>query len=289
VLALSDPPPSESDHLSAREFERLARLINSYSGIKMPPSKRTMVELRLRRRLRATGLPSLGAYCRFLFEQGGLADEMVHLIDAVTTNKTEFFREPDHFRLLSSTAAPRLLADRRAGSRKLLKFWSAGCSTGAEAYTIAMVMSEFAQRTGEADFSIIGTDICTEVLSEAVCGIYPDAMMAPVPAELRARYARRSKDRSLGLTRIAPALRSKAAFGRMNLMDSSYPLERDMDVVFCRNTLIYFDKPTQNAVLERLCDHLRPGGYLFLGHSETLSGFDLPLAPAGPTTFRKLS
>jgi chemotaxis protein methyltransferase CheR len=287
MTAIAEPPLRNSDHLSAREFQQLAKFISSYSGIKMPPSKQTMVELRLRRRLSVTGLPSLSAYSRFVFEEGGLDSELVHLIDEVTTNKTEFFREPDHFRMLAATAAPQLLADRRGRRQGPLKFWSAGCSTGAEAYTIAMVMSEFAQRTRGPDFSIVGTDICTTVLEEAVSGIYADAMFAPVPSELLARYARRSRDRSQGLTRITPALRSKVAFGRLNLMDSTYPLDRDMDVVFCRNTLIYFEKPTQQAVLGRICEHLRPGGYLFVGHSETLAGFNLPLQPVAPTTFRR--
>jgi len=280
-------PSLDRDTLSRRDFERLALFITDYSGIKLPASKRTMLEGRLRRRVRALGLSSFGAYCEHLFEFGGLQQETVHLVDAVTTNKTEFFREPDHFKTLAEQVLPDLLTRPRA-ARAPLKFWSAGCSTGAEAYTIAMLVSDFAQHAPQTSFSIIGTDICTDVLEEAVSGIYPDSMMAPVPAELLRRYVRRSKDRSLGLMRIAPELRGKAAFGRLNLMDASYPLDRDIDVVFCRNTLIYFDRARQEGVLRRLCHHLRPGGYLFLGHSETLTGVDLPLRAVGSTTFRRL-
>jgi chemotaxis protein methyltransferase CheR len=281
------PPLLDGDRLSPRDFERLARFVSSYAGIKMPPSKRGMLEGRIRRRLRALGMSSFGEYCQHLFELGGLKDETVHLIDAVTTNKTEFFREPGHFRTLAQTVLPELAVAAR-GAQAPLKFWSAGCSTGAEAYTIAMVVADFAQRGGQTPFSIIGTDICTEVLEEARCGVYPESMMAPVPDELLRRYVRRSKDRSQGLMRIAPELRGKAAFGRLNLMDEVYPVERDIDVVFCRNTLIYFDKARQEHVLRRLCQHIRPGGYLFLGHSETLSGVDLPLRAVASTTFRRL-
>jgi chemotaxis protein methyltransferase CheR len=289
VTTVADGSPTAgADTLSPRDFQRLARFIHDYSGIKMPSNKRTMVEVRLRRRLRATGMASFGEYCQHLFDLDGLPDEVVHLIDAITTNKTEFFREPEHFRILTQMVLPDLLGGRRGASRTALKFWSAGCSTGAEAYTIAMVVSDALQHAGSTACSIIGTDICTEVLQEAVCGIYPESMMAPVPPDLLRRYVRRSKDRGQGLMRIVPELRNKVAFGRLNFMDPSYPVDRDIDVVFCRNTLIYFDKPTQEAVLRQLCAHIRPGGYLFLGHSETLAGLDLPLRPAGSTTFRRL-
>lgn len=274
------------DHLSQRDFDRLARFIQDYSGIKMPASKKTMVEGRLRRRVRAHGLPSLQAYCRMLFDDDGLAGESVHLIDAVTTNKTEFFREPEHFRFMTETMLPAIVGARTVDAQNPVQVWSAAGSSGAEPYTLAMVLAEFAQRSSGFRWSVLATDICTEVLETAFAGIYPESMVAPVPAELRRRYLLRSRDRARNLVRIAPELRRQVRFQRLNLMDASYPVQGPVDIVFCRNILIYFDRPTQQAVLARLCTHLRPGGFLVLGHSETLSGFDLPVTAVGPTVFR---
>ncbi len=276
------------DRLSQRDFQRLARFIQDYSGIKMPPTKATMVEGRLRRRVAALRLPDLAAYCRHLFDDGGLEAEAVHLIDAVTTNKTEFFREPDHFRFLAETAVPALLAERRAAPAAAVKLWSAAASIGAEAYTLAMVMADLAERFGGLRLSILATDICTKVLRIGAEAVYQHDAILPVPAEFRRRYLLRAKDRSRDVVRMAPEIRRLVAFRHLNLMDAEYGVDRDMDVIFCRNILIYFDKPTQQAVLDRLCSHLRPGGYLFLGHSESLAGLGLPLRAAGPTVFRRL-
>ncbi len=278
-------PTRGYDRLSQRNFQRLATFIEGYSGIKMPSTKVTMVEGRLRRRLRATGIADLKQYCDFLFEKDGLASEAIHLIDAMTTNKTEFFREPDHFRFLADHVVPRLMSTARGGAGPSLKIWSAACSTGAEPYTLAMVLADLSQQISGPRYAITATDISTEVLDVAVSGIYPEAMVAPVPSEIRRRYVLRSKDRSRGLVRIVPDLRSTVRFARLNLMDATWPVEREMDIIFCRNILIYFDKETQQAVLQHLTDHLRVGGFLFLGHSETLAGFQLPVEPVGPTVF----
>lgn len=275
------------DRLGARDFQRLAAFIHDYSGIKVPPSKSTMIEGRLRKRVRALGMRSLDEYCKYLFNDQGLAAEEVHLIDVVTTNKTEFFREPEHFRILTDSVLPQIAAERRISVRSPVKVWSAAASTGAEAYTIAMVLAEQQRRTPELSGVVYATDICTEVLGTAQGGIFPVEMVTPVPPEMRTRYVMRAKDRSSRLVRMVPELRAMVQFGRLNLMDASYAMERDLDIVFCRNVLIYFDKPTQLAVLRRLCDHLRPGGWLFLGHSETLSGFDLPVRPAGTAVYRR--
>jgi chemotaxis protein methyltransferase CheR len=275
-----------TDRLRQRDFRRLAEFIESYSGIKMPPSKITMVEGRLRRRVRETGAANLNEYCNRLFDGGELASETVHLIDAVTTNKTEFFREPEHFTVLQQVVLPTLRTERRT-AQPLFKVWSAACSTGAEPYTLAMVLAEFGQEHPGQRASILATDLCTEVLRVAARAIYPEAVVAPVPAELRRRYLLRSRQEGQGLVRIVPELRAWLKFGRLNLMATDYPVDHDYDVIFCRNVLIYFDKQTQHAVLQRLITHLRPGGYLFLGHSESLAGLDLPLQVIGNTVFRR--
>jgi len=276
------------DHLSPRDFQRLARFIHGYSGIKMPPTKKTMVESRLRRRARAVGVQTLGDYCRYLFEQNGLEGEAVSLIDAVTTNKTDFFREPEHFHFLVDQAVPELMAARPRNTRTPIKVWSAAASIGAEPYTLAMVLAEVARVNPNFQSSILGTDICTEVLKAARLGIYPESMIAPIPAELRQRYLLRAKAGARDRVRIVPELRRAIGFGRINLMEAPYAVDTDQHVIFCRNILIYFDKPTQRKVLEQLCQYLRPGGFLFLGHSETLTGFELPLQLVATTVFRRL-
>jgi chemotaxis protein methyltransferase CheR len=269
--------------LSEHDFKRLSAFINEYAGIKLPPTKRTMLEGRLRRRMRETGHPTVDAYCRHLFDEGGLEAELVDLVDAVTTNKTDFFREPAHFDFLIETALPAMLAS----GRTRLKLWSAACSTGAEPYTIAMLLADALKDRRGIDFKIVATDLSTAVLREALAGRFPEAMIAPVPYDMRRRYLMRARDERRDEVRIVPTLRSRLSFGRLNLMDDRYPLETDMDVIFCRNVLIYFDKPTQEKVVGRLCEHLRPGGYLFLGHSESITGMRLPVTTVSSTIFQR--
>lgn len=272
-----------AEPLSSKNFQRLAAFIQDYSGIKMPPAKRTMLEGRLRRRMRSTRFTDVNAYCRYLFEEDGMEVEVVQLIDAMTTNKTDFFREPAHFDFLRSRGLP----DLAARGRRDLKIWSSACSTGAEPYTIAMIMEDFRDGRPDVDYWILSTDICTEVLGQALAGRFPEAMIAPVSPERRQRYLLRTRDGARDEVRIRPSLRAKLSFGRLNLMEETYPVDRDFDIIFCRNMLIYFDKPTQLRVLSRLCDHLAPGGYLFLGHSESLSGADLPVRQIASTVFQK--
>ncbi len=279
----ADDGPIGSDQLSSKNFKRLAELIHGYSGIKMPANKRTMLEGRLRRRMRAVRIATLNDYCRYLFEEDGLDAEIVHLIDAVTTNKTEFFREPAHFQFLRNKALPALA---KTGGRTI-KAWSAACSTGAEPYTLAMVLEEHRRANRRQDYSILCTDLCTQVLGQAVTGIFPAAMIEPVELDLRQRYVMRAREAGRHEVRIVPELRAKLAFARLNLMDDAYPVDRDMDIIFCRNILIYFDKPTQSKVLSQLCQHLRPGGYLFLGHSESIVGIDLPVRQIANTVFQR--
>jgi chemotaxis protein methyltransferase CheR len=273
----------ENEQLSARNFQRLSTFIQDYSGIKMPANKRTMLEGRLRRRMRATRINDVNAYCRYLFEENGLDGEAIHLIDAVTTNKTEFFREPAHFDFLAAKGLPALAAK---GKREI-KIWSSACSTGAEPYTIAMVLDEFCEKHRNVDYSILCTDICTEVLEQAVAGRFSEQMIEPVSMARRQRYLMRARDATRNEVRIKPQLRGKLSFARLNLMDEAYPIETDLDIIFCRNILIYFDKATQAKVLTRLCNHLSPGGYLLLGHSESIVGIDLPVVQIANTVFQK--
>jgi chemotaxis protein methyltransferase CheR len=280
-------PGGEEQAGALPHFLKLAEFIHRVAGIKLPPSKQSMVEGRLRRRIAATGAKNFAQYCAQVLKDGETGKEIVNLIDAITTNKTDFFREPQHFRLLTETVLPAMDT-----ARAPIKLWSAACSIGAEPYTLAMVMSEYmaAQRARNLPMPapvIIATDLSTAVLHTAWQGIFSEEMVAPVPPELRKRYLLRSKNPNERTVRIVPQLRAMVRFGRLNFMSDDYGLDHDLDIIFCRNVLIYFDRADQLAVLTKLCGHLRPGGVLAVGHSESLHNFKLPLTPIGQTMFRK--
>ena len=258
------------DHLPAADFERISALVGETVGIRLTAQKRLMVESRLRKRFRQVGENSFSAYCRHLFDEGGLEDEMVHIIDAITTNKTDFFREVEHLVLMERHLVPELL-QRRRQERPTLKIWSAASSNGAEAYSIAMILQDMIDRGHRFRHAILGTDISTAVLQTAREAIYPVAAIEPVPQRLAERYVLRGRSPDRGdQVRIVPAIRKRVLFERMNLMDATYPYDRDVDIVFLRNVLIYFNKVDQEAVVARLLGHVRPGGFLIVGHSESM-------------------
>jgi chemotaxis protein methyltransferase CheR len=275
--------PQQERSLGQRNFTRLAEFVHTRSGIKMPPSKKTFLEGRIRRHLNALGFATINEYCKWLFDEGGLVEDETALLDAVTTNKTEFFRERHHFEFVSKVVLPNFQAA-PGGSRRPLLIWSAGCSNGAEPYSLAMICEDVARVDSAFRYDILASDISTEVLRLAARAIYPHNAIGPVSMELRKRYLLHDAGRDE--VRIVPGLRRKITFEHHNLMDEPYPASQAMDVVFCRNLLIYFDKATQRAVLSRLCRCLRPGGYLFLGHSEgSIADLKLPLRPVGLTVF----
>lgn len=266
------------------DFRRLSGLVEGISGIRMPEAKKHMLEYRLMKRLRVLGIRSFRDYYRLLTENDDNAEELVRMIDVVTTNKTEFFREPAHFSFLADRVLPGLL---RTAAGKPVNLWSAGCSSGEEPYTLAMVLSEYARIREPFAFSILATDISTRMLEKAYLGVYEEEKITPVPPELRRTYLLRSRDRSRGEVRMAPEIRARVSFRRLNFLDAAYGIQQEMQVIFCRNVLIYFERRTQEQVINKFCRHLQPGGYLFLGHSETLSGLDVPLAQVGSTIYRK--
>jgi chemotaxis protein methyltransferase CheR len=277
---------SLSASLSARDYARLCDLIYREAGIFLGTEKKIMLEARIKRRLKALSLATCGEYCDFLFSHRGLKDEMLHLIDAVTTNKTDFFREPKHFDFLTAKALPDLSRDNRLG--RTLLIWSAGCSTGEEPYTLAMVLSEYAASRPGFRFRILATDIATTVLAKADRGVYTKDLLSPVPQAMQRKYFLRSRDPASNLVRVAPELRRLVEFRRLNFMDSDYGMTEKADAIFCRNVIIYFDRPTQARILANLASHLVPGGYMFVGHSETLHDMNLPLAPVAPALYRRI-
>ena len=275
----------QNECLTNADFNRIRSLVYDQAGINLNSDKKTMLEIRIRRRLRNLDITSFSDYCKYVFGPDGGETELVHLIDAVTTNKTDFFREPGHFDYLTSKALPDLAA--RYGTARKSVVWSAGCSTGEEPYTLCMVLSEYAQAHPGFDFHILATDISTEVLEKARKGIFKSEVVAPVPADLRRKYFMRSRDPHSNLLRIVPELRARVEFRRLNFMDSDYGLTESPEVIFCRNVIIYFDRPTQVRILQKLTFPLARGGYFFSGHSESLQGMDLPLMVAGPSLYKK--
>jgi len=276
--------------LSDKDFAQLGELIRQNSGIRMPAAKKPMLEARLMKRLRALGLSSFRDYCEILTRSPAGGEEMARMIDAVTTHKTDFFREPAHFQYLAGTVLPARLDSRGMPGSGRFTLWSAGCSTGEEPYTLAIVLSEFAAADRGFRFAITATDISAAVLEKASLGIYEEGQVRTVPPHLLQRYFMRSKNRERGLVRVVPELRSLVSFTHVNLMDERFaPFEGGADAIFCRNVIIYFHRETQYRLLDHLCRNLKDGGYLFLGHSETVHGFDLPLVRAGSTIYRKLT
>jgi len=275
--------------LSDREFQRLSEFIYSECGIKMPPAKKVMLSSRLQKRVRKLQMSSISEYCNYLFSPQGIENEVIHMIDVVTTNKTDFFREPNHFNYLVQKALPALLSGKMYGIRNKLMVWSAGCSTGEEPYTLAIVLKEFTETFPEhrLDYLILATDISTTVLQKAKLAVYVDEKVEPIPDELKTKYLLKGKNKKKGLVRIAPELRDAVKFRRLNFIDDDFGMREPMDIIFCRNVIIYFDRATQEKILNRFCRHLNPGGYVFLGHSESIHGLNVNLVQVAPTVYRK--
>jgi chemotaxis protein methyltransferase CheR len=288
VLAESASARGESgreEKLSNADFQRLRQLIYKQSGINLSAEKRTMLELRIKRRLRSLNHGSFDEYCRYLFGAQGLRQEIVHLIDVVSTNKTDFFREPDHFDFLMQKAVPELATHSQNGRPWLV--WSAGCSTGEEPYTLAMLLQAWSDAHPGFRFKVLATDISTTVLAKAEKGVFSREAVRPVPAAMQKKYFMRSRDRSSNLLRVVPELRRQVEFRRLNFMDADFGLSEKVDAIFCRNVMIYFDRPTQERIVQKLARHLLPGGYLFVGHSETLHDLEVPLSAVAPAIYRR--
>ena len=275
----------EPEELSPESCARFARYITRELGIKMPESKLIMVQGRLQRRVRDLRLESVDQYGEYFFASSN-SEEREHFINAITTNKTDFFREPEHFAYLSDVVIPAVTGAAAGGSARF-QTWSAGCSSGEESYTLAMVLAEYASRQQGFDFAILGTDISTRVLARAKSGIYQESQILPVPPELKKKYLLRGRRKQECLYRVVPELRRKVSFHPLNFMADDYAVKDWFQAVFFRNVMIYFDRSTQEAVINKICRNLLPGGYLFAGHSESLVGLDIPVIPVQAAVYRK--
>ncbi|HVO39686.1 MAG TPA: protein-glutamate O-methyltransferase CheR [Spirochaetia bacterium] len=251
--------------LSDTTFNNFRALIFEKTGIHMRDGKQILISNRLRRRLAALGLSTYEEYYDYLTSGAAPADELHNFIDAVSTNETYFFREANHFNVLHATVLPEILS-----RRKHVSIWSAGCSTGEEPYTLRIVMDEHLGGIPGADAAIVGTDISTAVIRRARDGVYNERALRFVPPAVLDKYFTPAVD---GLRQASPALRASVSFKVHNLFKDPPPGE-PFDIIFCRNVMIYFDKATQTKLVDEIFSRaLRPDGYLFIGHSESLSGF----------------
>ena len=276
---MADQPDSEwrsttdISSLTDKEFQEISAFIYDVCGIKLPPIKKTMLSARLNKRLRQLKIGSFSAYLDYVMSPEGQTLELTRMIDVVSTNKTDFFREPKHFEILTSHILPEYAQLSRSGKLlRPLRIWSAGCSSGEEPYTIAMVMENFCSQDSTLDYSILATDINTEVLALAEQGVYANETVAPVPVSFRQKYLMKGKGSHAGFHRVVPELRGKVTFRRLNFMDRDFGIKEEMDIIFCRNVIIYFDRKTQIELFEKFFRQFARGGYLFTGHSESLEG-----------------
>lgn len=239
-----------------------------------------MLESRLQKRLRENEFTDFEDYIQYLFSKEGNQRELQHMVNQVTTNKTDFFREPAHFNFLAEVIVPGF---KNENPTRPLNIWSAGCSAGMEAYTICITLFE---KFGH-NFNVWATDISTKVLNEASQAIYKPDKIQNIALELKQKYFLKSKDKINPTVRVTGTLRRKVNFAYLNLMDQSYNTPHMFDVIFCRNTLIYFDSANQEAIIRRLLKHLKPNGYFFIGHSESVAAYKLPLRAIKPTIYQK--
>ncbi len=271
--------------LSAAAYRARAGLVFQHSRIRLGPEKQSMVANRLRKRLRTLELTSFDDYCDVLHSAQG-PDEIEQLVDLITTNHTRFYREPEHFTLLTNLLLPELLP-RLAGKASLLRVWSAAASSGEEPYSLAIALTEFSRLHPAVDWIIEASDISHRMLDYARQGIYPLDRSHTLPPEVLRLYFDRGVGARAGTCRVKAEVRKKVRFQRINLFQAEYPVSGEQHVIFCRNVMIYFDPPSREILVQKLTRQLAPGGYLVIGHSESLMGIRHPLEPVRQSIFRK--
>lgn len=267
-----------SVELSEKQFRKISRIVYRLCGINLKDGKQALVRARLMKRLRALRLPDFDTYLRHVESEGGRG-EISFLIDVITTNKTSFFREPEHFNYLRDHILPGLVSRR-------LRFWTAACSSGEEPFSLAILLRESLPDIDARDVKILATDISARMLERARGGIYPAAEMGGVPSLILQRYFDKTGTRGDPAYRIKDGIRSMVRVARLNLMDP-WPMKGPFDVIFCRNVMIYFDKPTQQKLINRFWEYLEPEGHLFVGHSEGLSAISHKFRYVRPAVYRK--
>jgi len=267
-----------ADTLTDRDLRALARLVYERAGISLHEGKRALVTARLQKRVRAGGFDNFSDYVKFV-ETDATGDEVVALLDAISTNHTSFYREPQHFELLASTIAPGV----GPGG---LDVWSAACSSGEEPYTIAMTMADALGADPAGRARIFASDLSTKVLQTARSAVYKMDRVDALPRDVLKRHFERGMGAQAGLARVHPRLQAAVTFERLNLLEIG-DLKRRFEVIFCRNVMIYFDRTIQQRVVSMLERHLKPGGWLFISHSESLNGIEHGLQWVAPAVYRR--
>jgi chemotaxis protein methyltransferase CheR len=277
--------PSFTAKLSAGAYRTLADLVYQHSRIHLGSDKQPMLANRLRKRLRALGLTTYDEYCSVLHSAKG-PDEIEQLVDLISTNHTRFFREPEHFTFLTGRILPDLVS-RLATEGKPLRVWCAAASSGEEPYTLAIVLSEYFREHPAVEWQLEASDISHRMLEHAEQGIYPLDTRHGLAPELLQRHFQRGVNVRTGKCRIKAELRRRVRFQRINLFQPEYPVPPEQHLLFCRNVMIYFDPSSRATLVHRLTRQLAPGGFLFIGHSESLMGIRHELEPVRQSVFRK--
>ncbi|MBI4667250.1 MAG: protein-glutamate O-methyltransferase CheR [Nitrospinae bacterium] len=272
--------------LSDREFEMFRALIFEKSGINLNEGKKELVRTRLGGRLRKGGFRSFMEYYKYV-TQDVSESELVTLLDAISTNLTSFFREANHFNYLKKNVLPDVLLRKKTDPLKEIRAWSAGCSTGEEPYSISFILLETLESMPSMDVKLLATDLSTKVLAKAARGIYTAEQVKSVPKELLPRYFDIEHINDEKFYRVGQKARGIVQFKRFNLMTPTFPFKRKFDFIFCRNVMIYFDKPTQQTLINKFYNALAPGGHLLIGHSESLTGVQHRFKYVQPTIYRK--
>lgn len=272
--------------LTDSEFNFFRDLAKMYAGIKIADYKRNMVFRRISKRLNELGMNSVSDYCRLVAGDDG-PSELPKLINALTTNKTGFFREKHHFDHLAMRALPSMLKDCEARDSRRLRFWSAGCSSGQEPYSIAMTLQDSVPDLQRWDARILATDIDTDMIEHGRSGIYPADETKAIPPKARSEFAQPvAGDKTH--RRMADVIRSRIDYRQLNLL-GPWPMQGPFDAIFCRNVVIYFDKPTQRVLFDRFADMLRDGCFLYVGHAESLYKVTERFCVVGQSIYRKLA
>ena len=268
------------------EFRKFRELVLRHTGISLAPHKREMLKARLGRRLRALGIASFSDYYQYLSQSDATGEELGRMINAVTTNVTEFFREDHHFKFMTQTWIP--ACQRELGRPRVLRIWSAGCSTGEEPYTIAIVLREaLGPLLSSWDIRILASDIDTDALGRAQAGIYFRDKIAPISESQLRRHFLCGRGPEAGFVHIRPEVQNLVTFRRLNLLDDPWPIRTRFDAIFCRNVMIYFDRPAQQHLVRRFAGFLKDDGLLFLGHSEGLNGMNAGLVSCQHTIYQR--
>ena len=271
-------PPAEAPALRPGEFEAIRHMAHDTFGLDLRAGKEALVSARLSKRVRDLGLPDISHYLD-LVQADRTGVELARLIDALTTNFTSFLREPQHFEILSAKVLPAL------AGRPSFQIWSAGCATGEEPYSILFHVAEALGEQRASAMKLLATDISTRALDAAAAAIYPDQRLREMPPSWPKRYFQRGTGASLGSIRVRPEWRQRVTFQRLNLMEDFSHVSK-CSVIFCRNVMIYFDKPTQERLVRRFAERLEPGGWLLIGHSEGLMGIQHGLEYVRPAVYR---